>query len=90
MRYIRFLARKRIVSRESREKREKTEIGIHAVRGGSIVGEHDVIFAGRDEVIELNHMAYSRSIFGQGAISAAKYLAGKNTGFYSMTDVIES
>lgn len=60
-----------------REKREKTEIGIHAVRGGNIVGEHDVIFAGRDEVIELTHRATSREVFAVGAVKAAKFLAGK-------------
>lgn len=57
-----------------REKREKTEIGIHAVRGGNIVGEHDVIFAGRDEVIELTHRATSREVFAVGAVKAAKFL----------------
>ena len=68
--------------------RPADEIGISAVRGGSIVGEHEVIFAGTDEVIELKHIAYSRSIFGKGAVSAAKFLAGKKPGFYSMADVI--
>ena len=72
-----------------REKREKTEIGIHAVRGGSIVGEHDVIFAGRDEVIALNHRATSREVFAVGAVKAAKYLAGKGAGLYSMKDVLQ-
>ena len=72
-----------------REKREKTEIGIHAVRGGSIVGEHDVIFAGRDEVIELNHRATSREVFAVGAVKAAKFLAGKPAGLYSMKDVLQ-
>ena len=68
--------------------REKKEIGIHAVRGGSIVGEHDVIFAGRDEVVELNHRATSREVFAVGAVKAAKYLAGKPAGLYSMKDVL--
>jgi 4-hydroxy-tetrahydrodipicolinate reductase len=72
-----------------REKRGNKEIGLSAVRGGTIVGEHDVIFAGLDEVIELKHSAYSRSVFGKGAIEAAKFLAGKPAGLYSMTDVIE-
>ena len=72
-----------------REKREKTEIGIHAVRGGSIVGEHDVIFAGRDEVIELNHRATSREVFAVGAVKAAKFLAGKPAGLYSMKDALQ-
>lgn len=72
------------------EKRRETEIGISAVRGGSIVGEHDVIFAGLDEVITFQHTAYSRSIFGKGAVSAARFLAGKPAGLYTMHDVIEA
>ena len=71
-----------------RKKRERHEIGISAVRGGTIVGEHEVIFAGTDEVIEIKHTAYSRAIFAKGAMSAAKFLKGKNTGKYSMSDVI--
>lgn len=71
-----------------RQKREKTEIGISAVRGGSIVGDHDVIFAGLDEVVTISHTAYSRAIFGRGAIAAAKFLAGKESGLYTMSDVI--
>lgn len=71
-----------------REKRPKNEIGISAVRGGSIVGEHEIIFAGPDEVIELKHTAYSRAIFGNGAVQAAKYLAGQEAGMYDMSDVI--
>ena len=71
-----------------RVKRDKKEIGIQAVRGGTIVGEHDVIFAGQDEVITLNHTAYSRAIFGKGAVQAAKFLAGKCAGMYDMSDVI--
>ena len=71
-----------------RVKRDKKEIGIQAVRGGTIVGEHDVIFAGQDEVITLNHTAYSRAIFGKGAVQAAKFLAGKGAGMYDMSDVI--
>ncbi len=71
-----------------REKRAKKEIGIQAVRGGTIVGEHEVIFAGTDEVIEFKHTAYSKAIFGKGAISAAKFLAGKGPGLYDMQDVI--
>lgn len=71
-----------------RRKREKKEIGISSVRGGSIVGEHEIIFAGTDEVIELKHTAYSKAIFGKGAVSAAKFLAGKAPGLYSMKDVI--
>ena len=71
-----------------REKRPEKEIGISAVRGGSIVGDHDVIFAGTDEVITFSHTAYSRSVFGKGAIEAAKFLSGKPAGYYSMKDVI--
>ena len=71
-----------------RVKRDKKEIGISAVRGGTIVGEHEVIFAGTDEVIEFKHTAYSKAIFGKGAVSAAKFLAGKEAGMYSMKDVI--
>ena len=73
-----------------RKKRDKYEIGISAVRGGSIVGEHEVIFAGLDEVIEFRHTAYSRSVFGKGAVEAAKFLAGKPAGLYDMSDVIRT
>ena len=65
-------------------------IGISAVRGGTIVGVHDVIFAGEDEVIEFTHTAYSKSVFAKGAIEAAKFLAGKSAGMYDMGDVIAS
>lgn len=75
-------------SRE-RKKREKNEIGIAAVRGGTIVGEHEVIFAGADEVIEFRHTAYSKAVFGKGAVEAAKFLAGKPAGHYEMSDVIQ-
>lgn len=71
-----------------RQKRDDKEIGISAVRGGTIVGEHDVIFAGADEVITFQHTAYSKAIFGKGAIQAAKFLAGKQPGWYQMSDVI--
>jgi 4-hydroxy-tetrahydrodipicolinate reductase len=71
-----------------REKRPKKEIGISSVRGGSIVGDHDVIFAGQDEVVTFSHTAYSRAIFAKGAIAAAKYLNGKPAGFYDMQDVL--
>ena len=73
---------------QHREKRDKKELGISAVRGGNIPGTHEIIFAGPDEVIELRHVAYSRSIFGNGALSAAKYLAGRKPGLYDMNDVI--
>jgi len=73
---------------QERKKREKTEIGISAVRGGTIVGDHDVMFAGVDEVVTFSHRAYSRAVFGKGAIQAAKFLAGKPAGHYEMSDVI--
>ena len=68
--------------------RPDKEIGISAVRGGTIVGDHDVIFAGTDEVITFSHRAYSRAVFAKGALQAAKYLAGKAPGLYTMADVI--
>jgi len=71
-----------------REKRPEKEIGISAVRGGTIVGDHDVIFAGHDEVVTFSHRAYSRAIFGKGAIEAAKFLAGKPAGMYDMSNVL--
>lgn len=73
-----------------RKKREKKEIGISAVRGGTIVGEHEVIFAGTDEVIEIKHTAYSRAVFGKGAISAAKFLCGKKSGMFTMKEVVDA
>ncbi len=71
-----------------RQKRTQKEIGISAVRGGTIVGDHDVIFAGADEVITFSHRAYSKAVFGKGAVQAAKFLAGKPAGMYDMKDVI--
>lgn len=73
---------------DRRQKRDAKELGISAVRGGTIVGDHEVIFAGTDEVIEFRHTAYSRAVFGKGAIAAAKFLNGKGAGYYSMQDVI--
>ena len=73
---------------QDRKKREKYEIGISAVRGGNIVGEHEVIFAGLDEVIEFKHTAYSKGVFAKGAVQAAKYMAGRPAGFYDMGDVV--
>ena len=70
------------------EQRPKDEIGISAVRGGTIVGDHDVIFAGTDEVITISHTAYSKAIFGKGAVVAAKFLAGQKPGMSTMKDVI--
>lgn len=72
-----------------REKRNKKEIGISAVRGGTIVGEHEVIFAGVDEVIEIKHTAYSKGVFAKGAIEAAKFLTDKPAGMYDMSHLIE-
>ena len=75
-----------------RQPRGCDEIGISSVRGGTIVGEHEVIFAGRDEVIELRHSAQSREIFASGALRAARFLAapGQRPGLYSMSDLVAS
>ena len=73
---------------QRREARDSKELGISAVRGGTIVGVHDVIYAGTDEVIEIKHTAYSRAIFAKGSVDAAKFLAGKGPGMYDMSDVI--
>lgn len=73
---------------DRREKRGAKELGISAVRGGSIVGEHEIIFAGLDEVITIKHTAYSKSVFAKGAVEAAKWLAGKGAGLYDMKNVI--
>lgn len=72
----------------SRKKRGKHEIGIHSVRGGTIVGEHEVIFAGNDEVIEIKHTAASKEIFAMGAVKAASFIARKPAGLYSMDELI--
>ncbi|HEX9063228.1 MAG TPA: 4-hydroxy-tetrahydrodipicolinate reductase [Clostridia bacterium] len=71
-----------------RKKRGKQEIGIYAVRGGTITGEHSVIFAGNDEIIEINHIAMSKEIFGVGALRAAKFLSNMAPGLYNMNDLI--
>jgi len=71
-----------------RKKRGKNEIGIHSLRGGTIVGEHSVVFAGQDEIIEINHTALSRNIFGLGAIRAAKFIVRQKPGFYNMKNLI--
>ena len=71
-----------------REKRSANEIGMHAVRGGSIVGDHDVIFAGHDEVITLSHSAYSKEVFAVGAVNAAAFIASEPAGLYDMKDLI--
>ena len=74
---------------KERKRCEKKEIGIMAVRGGTIVGEHEVIFAGEDEVIEFKHTAHSKAVFAKGAVEAGKFLAGKEAGMYDMGDVIQ-
>ena len=71
-----------------RKPREKTEIGMHSIRGGTIVGEHDVIFAGTDEVVTFSHTAYSRAVFAKGSVTAAKFIKGKAAGLYDMADVL--
>ena len=72
-----------------RQKRGKKELGISAVRGGTIVGEHEIIFAGEEEVIEIKHTAYSRNVFAKGAVEAAKFLKGKTPKRYTMREVVE-
>ncbi len=71
-----------------RKKRSKHEIGLHSVRGGTIVGEHSVIFAGQDEIVELTHRATSKEIFAVGAVKAAKFMVGKAPGMYNMRDLV--
>ncbi|MDE7390299.1 MAG: 4-hydroxy-tetrahydrodipicolinate reductase [Lachnospiraceae bacterium] len=73
-----------------RKKRDPKEVGIHSVRGGTIVGEHDVIFAGANEVVTISHQAQSRSLFAVGAVNAAVYLADKGAGSYDMSDLLKS
>ncbi|MGE5627124.1 MAG: 4-hydroxy-tetrahydrodipicolinate reductase [Solirubrobacterales bacterium] len=76
--------------REGIAKREHKEIGIHAIRGGNIVGDHEVIFAGAGEVIEIKHSAISREVFAVGALKACEYMFGKGSGLYNMDDVIKN
>ena len=71
-----------------RQKRLNKEIGIHSVRGGTIVGEHDVIFAGHDEVITISHLAQSKEVFAVGAVKAAKFICNKSAGMYDMSSVV--
>ncbi len=71
-----------------RRKRERSEIGIHSVRGGTIVGQHDVIFAGQDEVLTISHSAQSKGVFAAGAVNAAVFMRGKSAGLYDMNDLI--
>lgn len=78
-----------VYGRHSRnERRKANEIGIHAVRGGTIVGEHDVMFIGNDEVLTISHQATSKAVFAEGAIKAAKFLKGKPAGRYNMQDIL--
>lgn len=72
-----------------REKRTKNEIGMHSIRGGTIVGEHEIIFAGRDEIITLSHSARSKEVFAVGAVNAAVFMAGKEVGMYDMGELIK-
>lgn len=72
-----------------RQKRDKKEIGIHSVRGGTIVGEHEVIFAGKDEVITISHSAASRNVFAVGSVNAAVFIKDRSAGMYEMADVIK-
>ena len=71
-----------------RRKRSKDEIGIHAIRGGTIVGEHDVIFAGHDEVVTISHQSQSKELFATGAINAAIFIVGKPSGMYNMSQML--
>ncbi|MDE5769831.1 MAG: 4-hydroxy-tetrahydrodipicolinate reductase, partial [Oscillospiraceae bacterium] len=73
-----------------RQKREASEIGMHAVRGGTIVGEHDIIFAGHDEVITLSHSATSKEVFAVGAVNAAVFLANRKPGLYDMSALMQN
>lgn len=73
-----------------RVKRDKAEIGIHAVRGGTIVGEHEIIFAGHDEIIKISHSARSKELFATGAVNAALFLKGKDAGYYTMKQLVDA
>ena len=72
-----------------RKKREKKELGIHSLRGGNIVGEHEVIFAGHDECISIKHSATSKEVFAVGAVNAARFVATQKAGIYSMADMLK-
>lgn len=76
--------------REGNSKRERNEIGIHSLRGGTIVGEHSVLFCGEDEIIEIKHTAMSKKIFAMGALKAARFLIGKEAGLYTMKDIFKN
>ena len=77
-----------VKGRDGLSKRQPNEIGIHAIRGGSIIGDHEVIFAGKGECIEIKHTAISRDVFAIGALKACEYIYGKEKGLYSMDDVV--
>ena len=74
---------------DKRERRTKTEIGLHSVRGGTIVGEHEILFCGTDEVLKLGHSAGSKAVFASGAVNAAVFLSGKKAGLYTMHDLVK-
>lgn len=76
--------------REGNSKRERNEIGIHSLRGGTIVGEHSVLFCGEDEIIEIKHTAMSKKIFAMGTLKAARFLVGKEAGLYTMKDIFKN
>lgn len=80
---------KYVYNRQSiRKKREENEIGIHSIRGGTIVGEHEVLFAGNDEILTISHTATSKSVFAQGALKAAEFIKTKKQGLFNMTDIV--
>ncbi len=74
--------------RSASKRREVNEIGIHSLRGGTIVGDHEVLFAGNDELIEIKHTALSRSIFANGAVKAAEFIVEQDPGLYNMSDLV--
>ncbi len=77
-----------VAGRDGISKREKEEVGIHSLRGGTIVGEHEVLYCGEDEILTLKHSAHSKRIFAKGAIKAAFYIVNQNPGMYDMEDVL--
>ena len=78
-----------VYGRNGESKRVNNEIGVHSIRGGTIAGEHTVLFAGEDEIIEIKHTALSKSVFVNGALKAASYIKGKPAGYYNMNDVLK-
>ena len=78
-----------VYGRHGKSKRKPNDVTIHAVRGGTIVGEHDVIFAGEDEIITLSHVALSRKIFAVGALKAAAFIVTKKNGLYTMKNALD-